>query len=241
MKRSFPIKKINCRLHAHEFNKKTAIHEAGHAAAIHLGNKQKQLPPIFFQIYIQGLNFDRPDQGCYYAANQHFAEIKGGRLIQILPSPLHEGFNFLSEEVKSDYLLAFEADIVNLLVGPLAEAKYTALSDGEPFNPRLVNLDALHYYGGSSDLEIAREYLDCMLADPEQKEKKFAELFLAAYGFINEPSNWRAITALADYILDIEKRIIDCEEAIAILETNKVDYERLKNRLYPYMESMFGD
>jgi hypothetical protein len=28
-----------------ELSRKTAIHEAGHAAAIYLGNKQKQLPP----------------------------------------------------------------------------------------------------------------------------------------------------------------------------------------------------
>ena len=41
----------------HSFNdigliRQAAFHEAGHAAAIHIGNRQKQLPPIFFQIFI---------------------------------------------------------------------------------------------------------------------------------------------------------------------------------------------
>jgi hypothetical protein len=31
-----------------EHSKKSAIHEAGHAVAIYLGNRQKQLPPFFF-------------------------------------------------------------------------------------------------------------------------------------------------------------------------------------------------
>ena len=35
-----------------ELIRQVAFHEAGHAAAIHIRNKQKQLPPIFFQIYI---------------------------------------------------------------------------------------------------------------------------------------------------------------------------------------------
>jgi len=36
-----------------ELSRKTAIHEAGHAAAIYLGNKQKQLPPIFFRFLLK--------------------------------------------------------------------------------------------------------------------------------------------------------------------------------------------
>jgi len=42
----------------HEVNRKVAIHEAGHATAIHLGNKQKELPPVFFQIFITPVNGD---------------------------------------------------------------------------------------------------------------------------------------------------------------------------------------
>ncbi|MGR9085831.1 MAG: hypothetical protein ACU841_02010 [Gammaproteobacteria bacterium] len=232
MKRSYPINKTNYRLHHPEFNKKTAIHEAGHAAAIHLGNRQKELPPVFFQIYIKELNHERPARGCIYAANRHFAEVKGGRLIQILPHSMPDAISYLADEAIPGYSLAFEADIINLLVGPLAEAKYVALSDDEPISPRLVNLDSLHNYGGSSDLEIAREYLDCMSIDPNLKERKFFELFLAAYDFINEPSNWKAINALADYIVNTGKKIIDCEEAIAILDSSKLDYRKVEHGLH---------
>ena len=33
-----------------EVKRKVAIHEAGHAAAIYFGNKQKRLPPVFFSL-----------------------------------------------------------------------------------------------------------------------------------------------------------------------------------------------
>jgi hypothetical protein len=40
----------------------------------------------------------------------------------------------------SDYIIAFEADIINLLIGPLAEAKYVYNKDGELFNHQLIGL-----------------------------------------------------------------------------------------------------
>jgi len=222
MNRSYPAKTAYNRLHPQELSRRTAIHEAGHAAAIYLGNKQKQLPPVFFQIVIKEPNNELPVHGCYYASRtNHFAQVEGGRLIHTLPSSIQEAFHYFPAAEKPAYQCAFEADIINLLVGPLAEAKYVALSDDEPINPRLVNLDSLHYYGGASDLKTVREYLDCWLDDPARKEKKIFELFLAAYDFINDQSNWNAITALADYIVKTGKKIIDCEEAINILDAKK--------------------
>jgi len=35
-----------------EISRKIAIHEAGHAAAIYLGNQQKGLPPGFFSVFL---------------------------------------------------------------------------------------------------------------------------------------------------------------------------------------------
>ena len=35
--------------HDAEFIRQVAFHEAGHAAAIHIRNKQQQLPPIYFK------------------------------------------------------------------------------------------------------------------------------------------------------------------------------------------------
>jgi hypothetical protein len=207
-----------------ELSRKTAIHEAGHAAAIYLGNKQKQLPPVFFQIFIKELNSDFQSNGClcksYDSCNSCITKIEGGRLIHTLPSSVEEATNEFSLAQKQAYQRAFEADIINLLVGPLAEANYVAMRDDEPINPRLVNLNALHHYGGSSDLETINEYLDCLSANRAQREKKLSELYLVAFNFINDRSNWQAIMALADYILEDGKNIIECEEISAVLDAH---------------------
>lgn len=139
-------------------------------------------------------------------------------MIHTLPSSIDMATSDFSSAQKQAYERAFEADIVNILVGPLAEAKYVAQRDDELINPRLVNLNAPHFYGGSSDLEIANEYLACFIADKELQEKKISELFLTAFSFINNSSNWFAITALADYILTQSKNIIECEEVIAVID-----------------------
>ena len=94
------------------------------------------------------------------------------------------------------------------------------MRDDEPINPRLVNLNALHHYGGSSDLETINEYLDCLIANKAHREKKLSELFLAAFNFISDRSNWHAIMALADYISADCKNIIGCEEIIAVLDAH---------------------
>lgn len=223
MNRSFSTPKTNHQLHPNEFRIKTAIHEAGHAAAIYINNKEKQLPPIFFQIYINELNNDPGLTGCFCPSQPHcFAKVDGGRLIHTLPLSLHEATRHFSASEKQTYLCAFEADIINLLVGPLAEAKYVSMRDNELMNPRLIDLNALYFYGGLTDLKTVHEYLDCLLIDRMQKEKKIAELFLAAHRFINDKSYWRAITSLAEYILKAGKEIIECEEAIAILDAKMV-------------------
>ena len=141
-------------------------------------------------------------------------------MIHTLPSSVDETISDFSTTQKQAYQRAFEADIINLLVGPLSEATYVAKRDDEPINPRLVNLNALHHYGGSSDLEAINEYLDCLIANRAQREKKLSELFLAAFNFINDRSNWHAIMALADYILADSKNIIGCEEIIAVLDAH---------------------
>jgi hypothetical protein len=207
-----------------ELSRKTAIHEAGHAAAIYLGNKQKQLPPVFFQIFIKDLNRDLQSAGClckfYDSCSNCITKIEGGRLIHTLPFSVDEAVGNFSSAQKQAYQNAFEADIINLLVGPLAEAHYVAIRDDEPINPHLVNLDALQNYGGASDLETINEYLDCLIADRPQREKKLSELFIAAFNFVNDRANWQAIVALADYLLANSKNIIQCEEIIAVLDAN---------------------
>jgi len=202
-----------------ELSIQTAIHEAGHAAAIHLGNKQKQLPPVFFQIVIQGENIQAPSLPLPINCANGMARIDGGRLIHTLPSSTAEATQLFYPDQKQAYERAFEADIINLLVGPLAEAMYIAKRDDELINPYLVDLNALHYYGGSADLALVNEYLECLLPNREQRERKIAELFLAAYKFVSMWAHWRAIIGLANYILMSPKPIIECEEAMIVLDS----------------------
>jgi len=205
-----------------EVCRETAIHEAGHAVAIYLGNQQKGLPPVFFQICI-GLsnNSVQPFGLLEKASDRCIAKVEGGRLIHTLPSSFDEAVKDLSTVQKQAYQQAFEADIINLLAGPIAEAKYVALRDNEPINPELININALQYYGGSSDLAVANEYLECFTDSDELKARKMAELFLAAFNFVSKWPNWLAITTLADYILASEINIIKCNDITDILEPGR--------------------
>ncbi|MGZ8184797.1 MAG: hypothetical protein ACXWT1_22885 [Methylobacter sp.] len=205
-----------------DVSRKIAIHEAGHAAAIYLGNQQKGLPPVFFQIFINPLNNDVQSSGFLGKPSDHYiAKVEGGRLIHTLPSSLDEATKDFSSAQRHAYQHAFEADIINLLAGPLAEARYLALRDNEPISPELVNINALQYYGGASDLGVVNEYLECFIDNDELRERKMTELFLAAFNFVSERSNWLAITALADSILAHQENIIECNEIIDVLESGR--------------------
>lgn len=190
-----------------ELHKRTAFHEAGHAAAIYFGNRQKDLPPVFFEIQIR-----KPENN-----NGHFfAKVIDGHLIQNMPIAIVDSLSDLSHADKHSYQCAYEADIMNLLVGPLAEAKYVAERDDEVFTPNLIDLNALHNYGGGSDVDKANSYLNLFIASKPERDKKMQELLRLAYRFISHPSHWRAISALADLILENDQEKISCEEVMAL-------------------------
>jgi len=201
-----------------ELSKRSAIHQAGHAVAIYFNNRQKQLPPFIFQIYCQEQPgyLELPQSLCR-VNDKGIAELDDDRLTQNLPLSLQEATKPVCAEKIRTYEYAFEADIISLLSGPLAEAKYVAMRDGELINPRLVNLNALHYYGGTYDLETVNDYLACSIVGKVAREKKIAELYVDAFGFINDGSNWLAITVLAYYILTDSRNIIECEEIMPYL------------------------
>ena len=203
-----------------EMDKRIAYHQAGHAAAIYLGNKQKQLPAVYFQIIIKQQERDgqQPDRFTR-THGRYTAKVEGGRLIQSLPLSFAEATGYFSWPQQEEYLCAFEADVINLLAGSLAEAKYLASLDAEGFNTHLINLDALHFYGGSSDLEVISEYMESFILHEAERNRKLAELFLAAFNFVNSSSNWRAISALANFILAEPQGIIHCEDVISLLES----------------------
>ncbi|KJV05501.1 hypothetical protein [Methylocucumis oryzae] len=217
MNRSYLAQSLTHTVTTQELSKKIAIHEAGHAAAIYLGNMQKQLPPVFFQIQI-----DQPPNHKRLSTTEQnwLARIEGGRLIHTLPSCIDEATREFSEPEKQAYLHAFEADIMNFLVGPLAEANYIALRDDEIINSSLITLSALRNYGGSDDLKNAYEYAECLFDNRFAQERKLHELFLQAFEFINSGAVWRAIMALANHLLRCQQAVIDCEEITRVLDTH---------------------
>lgn len=217
MNRSYLAKRAVNSPDAKELSRKTAIHEAGHVAAIYFGNKQKHLPAVCFQIVINRLG----QNGRHESPHGHwFAKVDGGRLIHTLPSSITEATRRFSEQQKQAYIKAFEADMINLLVGPLAEANYIALRDDEIINARLVNINALHHYGGTADLQQFEEYLECFELDHMARQEKMQSLFTLAFEFINDRDNWWAIMNLAHYILINDQPIIECEEIIAVLDAH---------------------
>ncbi|MGZ5000332.1 MAG: hypothetical protein ACXV7F_08525 [Methylomonas sp.] len=195
-----------------ELNRQTAFHEAGHVAAIYLENKRKNLPPVFFEIHV-----NKPDS----LTRPLSAKVNGGRLVGEPSIVIRE--NIASEGNSSapdDYQRVYEADMINFLAGPLAEAKYVAIRDNEVFNINLLNPRALSHYGGSADLLEVMSYLECYLPSPERREAKLNALFNETFRFIQNHSNWKKITALAHHILNDAHSNISCYQAIEVLEAS---------------------
>jgi len=192
-----------------ELHWRTAFHEAGHAAAIHILNRQKKLPPVFFEIQVKRPKADRDD---------FLAKVIDGNLIQNLPMAIVESMSSLTESEQQSCQRALEADVVNLLVGPLSEAKYVARRDGEILNPNLVNLNALRHYGGHSDIENVRHYLEHIARSKADQDSMLMELLRQAYQFIDNYKNWECIAGLAHFILESQQEIISCDEAIKVLD-----------------------
>lgn len=197
-----------------ELHWRTAFHEAGHAAAIHIANGQKSLPPVFFEIHIRRPNSQNP----YF-----YAKVIDGNLIQNVPIAVIESYSDFSDNAIALHSCqrAYEADIFNLLVGPLAEAKYISIRDNELINFNLLSLDALNHYGGVSDIASAHDYLESFIACKQQRENKLHELLEQAYAFVDNRANWKAILNLAHYIIESQQQVISCDEIIAVLDACK--------------------
>ncbi len=179
-----------------------AFHEAGHAAAIYFGNQNKQLPPVHFAIKITKPTSDPLNWE---------AEIQDGQLIHELTST-----DGVIEDM--DFKKACESDVMNMLVGPLAEARYVAESDGELFHPDLMTLPSLKRYGGWGDLDRAYGHLKNCLGDCCNLDNELSRVFEQALKFISSESYWRAISNLARYVLNSQSELIDCHKIIEILE-----------------------
>ncbi|SJM94586.1 conserved hypothetical protein [Crenothrix polyspora] len=195
-----------------EIDKRIVYHQAGHITAIYLGNKWKQLPDIYFQAIIK-----QQEQYGQVSHGKRIVSAEGGSLIPFPEAMPHDPL-----PQQEQYRCAFEADIINLLAGSLAEAKYVALCDGEVFNVNLIHLDALHSYGGSSDLDIITEYMERFISCKTERDQKRDELFMAAYSFVNKRVNWDTISALAEFIMAEPLGIINGNKVISLLESRLV-------------------
>lgn len=189
-----------------ELQRQVAYHEAGHAVAIYLRNQHCNLPPVYFQITLSETQT--------VPGNVPWAKVEGGRLIQNLP---HSLMHFSTTDQQA-YLWAFEADMVNLLAGPLAEAKYVALRDGKDINQQLLSVETLHCYGGSADLGLVQEYIHCFTHTMAQRSEKIEQLLSEAFKFIEHPLYWQVIKQLAQHIIASNQHILACAEIMRIVD-----------------------
>lgn len=230
------------------YKRRIAFHEAGHAAGIHLNNKSKQLAPVSFKLVLKERACEKEEAVVTYQASQdnHIAHVKGGRLIELLPDSF-DGFvhnlmkhNEVMTQQVDNYRLAFESDIINLFIGPLAEAKHIADTDDELFNLQLINPQALKNYGGNANLALINEYLQCLFFD-KQIDEKLDELFTEAFDFVNNDVNWAAITQLANYILKSSKCIIHHEDIIFMLDQSVANFTDRRTKARHHCHGWFKE
>ena len=221
-------------LNVKEHKKHLAFHQAGHAAAMYLYNKDRSLPPVFFQIKFKDIKEENNEYAVIHRAiyGDRIARIEGGRSVQSLPFSIEESTHKQFDSSDSivqlipDYMNAFEADIINLLIGPLAEARYVHDCDNEPLTRHLVDIEALGYYAGDSDLALVHEYLQNLFLSPSQQDKKLYELFTLAFNFVKKNAYWNAITQLAEYIYENNNPVIIYEEIAFVLESALAELQK---------------
>ena len=103
--------------------------------------------------------------------------VEGGCLIQGLSVGLIECTNYFSLDEQDTSRTAFEADMINLLVGSLAEAKHAVLHNNECFSKNLINIKALYNFGGAADLKKVYDSLESIISDAGLIEKKDGRAF----------------------------------------------------------------
>lgn len=188
---------------------------AARAAAIYFGNKQKKLPPVYFNIVFNKL----ADVNIEIPCSNYFIGMEGGQLIHNVLLFSKENTRFFSGVQRLTYDLALEADIVNLLVGPMARCKYVSIRDRTPLNQASFSRDSANLYGSAREIDQINDYLNCFSGNKAANLKAINDLFRKAWDFINQPAYWFAISELANYILGNDKDILECDEIINVLKT----------------------
>ena len=197
-----------------------AFHEAGHVTALYRCKKHNNFPDSFFPDDIKLLcsNKRLSTNPFQYKHGKIALPISGERNIIPPPVSLIETRKLKPLFDKNTYQPAYEANIINLLAGSLAEAKYISLRDDESFNAHLIHVNALEFYSGTFDLENAYVHLENYINVPQMPHEVMSKLFKKAFAFIDAPTNWKVIASLANYILKNNKKIVSCAEAFAVLD-----------------------
>ncbi len=197
-----------------------AYHEAGHATAIYLYNKQQQLPPVFFKVHVK--KHENLKQFMAEKGEQEppavAATIEGGCLIENLTLNLAASCGEMSANEKIAYYQALDADVINLLAGSIAEKNYVIQRDNEIINAELLNVEALASYGNYSDMQKIQTYLEFFSDCPLQKQQKLNRLLQASFNFITQPKTWRAVQAVAEFILETQEQAIHCEQIFKVID-----------------------
>jgi hypothetical protein len=236
-----------------EYKRRVSFHEAGYAAGIHLYNKAICLPSNPFKIIFKKMSCQAEIDVMDHQTNQdnYTAQLLGGRLTEMLP---HSFYNLVTKSTENndamlqlveEYRQVFESDIINLLIGALAEAKHIADTDNEIFKLQLINSNALKNYGGTSCLALLNQYLQCFISD-KQKDEKMDELFVKAFYFVNNDANWFATTRLANYILGKlsdyifgSSNIICYEEIVLMLDHSIANFKERRARVRQHNDGWF--
>lgn len=224
-----------------DHERQVAFHIAGHAAAIYLNNKASFSPSSIFQIRFQQRNCDSRHRQTIQC--QHIVRIDDDeRTIQPFPRPVTRSADETDGPLRSDDLNTCDTDIINLLAGPLAEARYIHDCDNELLTRRLIDLEALKQYGGDSDLLIARQNLRNLLSVQSEQDKKLEELLTAAFYFVNDDNNWSVIIRLAEYLFKHHKKMMSSEEVASVLEPLITDDAASSNpNCQPSSQTAFED
>ncbi|MDQ7089850.1 MAG: hypothetical protein Q9M50_04300 [Methylococcales bacterium] len=217
MKRNYYINDLN----PQNFKKlatQVAFHEAGHAVAIYLYNKQQQLPSIFFQIHLNSYDdvtlLTTDDSQTAYVA----ASIEGGCLIENLALNLSVGSSEIYPEEKEEYHRALNADVINLLAGSIAEQHYLILRDNEVIDVDLISIKNLGRYGNYSDMQKINNYLRFFSDDPREQQEKLTELLKKSFLFITDRQTWKSVTAVAYYLLNSQEKDVHCEDIFNVID-----------------------
>lgn len=194
----------------------TAIHEAGHAVASwamqkELGRHWQQLRNIMVRTLdeVNERLFDRHGRMLEGLGNvetsDRFCMVTGPRLLErdTLPDGGLESEADHGARVEHCRKL-MEADVIDTLAGPLAEARYRHRS----------HIALFLFEGGRDDWKAANACLESFHG-PNSGARLDALLKRSAR-VINDKRHWRAIEALADSL--VERRFLLADEAVRIIE-----------------------